>query len=189
MSNVKRRTIVGRHTVRNRVFEVERIEWKNTDGLSFDVYDTATDALLTEESFDDEPGVVDITDLLDGLAEELDAGLLDPWFFDQAQLRTILRRWNGEYGRSPTGNRSRSPAAATPRAAGRAVVRHGAGPPARIQRWNSAQPNSPTPWTGAPPAAQSSRSAAGSSPRTWRCAPGSAPNATGPPHSPDPRQP
>ena len=42
MSNVKRRRIVGQHTVRGRVFEVERIEWTNTDGLSFDVYDTAT---------------------------------------------------------------------------------------------------------------------------------------------------
>jgi hypothetical protein len=34
MNNVKRRTIVGRHTVRHRIFEVERIEWKNTDRLS-----------------------------------------------------------------------------------------------------------------------------------------------------------
>jgi len=98
MSNVKRRTIVGRHTVRHRVFEVERIEWKNTDGLSFDVYDIATGALLTEESFDEEPGVADIEDLLDRLADELDAGRLDPWFFDQPKLRTILRRWNGAYG-------------------------------------------------------------------------------------------
>jgi hypothetical protein len=98
MSNVKRRTIVGRHTVRNRVFEVERIEWKNTDGLSFDIYDVASGALLTEQSLDAEPGVVEIADLLDRLAEDLDAGLLDPWFFDQAQLRTILRRWNGEFG-------------------------------------------------------------------------------------------
>lgn len=91
MSIVKRRTIVGRHTVRHRVFEVERIEWKNTDGLSFDVHDVATGALLTQESLDDEPGPVDIEDLLDRLADELDADTLDPMFFEEMQLRTILR--------------------------------------------------------------------------------------------------
>lgn len=98
MSNVKRRTIVGRHTVRHRVFEVERIEWKNTDGLSFDVHDVATGALLTHESLDDEPGPTDIADLLDRLADELDADRLDPMFFGEMQLRTILRHWNGAYG-------------------------------------------------------------------------------------------
>src|SRR5581483_3812687 len=98
MSNVQRRTIVGRHTVRGRVFEVERIQWKNSDGLSFDVHDVATGALLTQESLDDEPGPADIADLLDRLAEELDADTLDPMFFDEMQLRTILRRWNGAYG-------------------------------------------------------------------------------------------
>jgi hypothetical protein len=98
MSNVKRRRVVGRHTVRRRVFEVEQIEWTNSDGLSFDVYDLATGVLLTQESFDDEPGVAAIADLLDRLGEELDAGLLDPWFFDQARLRAILRRWHGAYG-------------------------------------------------------------------------------------------
>jgi hypothetical protein len=98
MSSVKRRTMVGRHTVRNRVFEVERIEWTNSDGLSFDVYDKATGALLTQESFDDEPGAAQIEELLDRLGDDLDAGRLDPWFFDQAQLRSILRHWHGEYG-------------------------------------------------------------------------------------------
>jgi hypothetical protein len=98
VSNVKRRTIVGRHTVRNRVFEVERIEWNDSHGLSFDVYDLPTGALLTVESFDDEPGVADIEDLLDRLGDELDAGQLDPWFFDQPALRAILRRWDGAYG-------------------------------------------------------------------------------------------
>ena len=98
MSNVKRRTTMGQHTVRNRVFEVERIEWTNTHGLSFDVHDVATGALLTQESLDDEPGVVEIEDLLDRLADELDAGTLDPWFFDETQLRAVLRHWNGEYG-------------------------------------------------------------------------------------------
>ena len=98
MSNVERRTIVGRPTVRGRVFEVERILWTNSDGLSFDVHDVATGALLTQESLDDEPDPADIADLLDRLAEELDADTIDPMFFDEMQLRTILRRWNGAYG-------------------------------------------------------------------------------------------
>lgn len=98
MTNVRRRTIVGQQTVRGRVFDVERTEWKDSDGLSFDVYDTATGALLTQESFDDEPGAAEIADLLDRLGDELDQGQLDPWFFDQPTLRTILRRWGGAYG-------------------------------------------------------------------------------------------
>lgn len=99
MSSIKRRTIVGRHTVRNRAFEVERIEWTDNHGRSFDVYDLATGALVTQESFDDEPDAAEIEDLLDRLGDELDAGRLDPWFFDQRTLRTILRRCNGAYGR------------------------------------------------------------------------------------------
>jgi hypothetical protein len=98
MSKVKRRTTVARHTVRNRVFDVERIDWRNTDGLSFDVYDVATGVLLTPQSLDDEPGPAEIEDLLDRLAEEFEADTLDPLFFPEMDLRTILRRWNGAYG-------------------------------------------------------------------------------------------
>ncbi|WP_432830842.1 hypothetical protein [Dactylosporangium sp. CA-092794] len=57
MNTVRRRAIAGRHTVRNRVAEMERIECNDSDGPPFDL-DTllGTGARLTEESFGDEPG-------------------------------------------------------------------------------------------------------------------------------------
>jgi hypothetical protein len=103
MGNVKRRTIVASHTVRSRLFEVERIDWTNTSGLSFDVYDVATGRLLTQESFDDEPGPAEIEDLLDRLAEELNAGTSDPYFVgDEAELRTILERGTADTATAPS---------------------------------------------------------------------------------------
>lgn len=69
MSNVKARsesTIV----VRGRTFTIEKIEWKDSDGLSFDISDTLTGQQLHNESYDDEPEAVDVEDLLDSLSDD-----------------------------------------------------------------------------------------------------------------------
>ncbi len=66
--------------VRGRTFEVERIAWHGTSGLSFDVTDVETEQCLTAESFDDRPGFEEIEELLDQLRDDLDNECLDPFF-------------------------------------------------------------------------------------------------------------
>ncbi|MEJ3741794.1 hypothetical protein WEI85_00630 [Actinomycetes bacterium KLBMP 9797] len=67
--------------------------------MSFDVHDVATGRLLTQQPLDDEPVPAEIENLLDQLAEELEASTADPLFVgDEAELRAILRTWNGQYG-------------------------------------------------------------------------------------------
>lgn len=64
MSNVEDRAIVARHVIDGRALEVERIEWKDSDGLSFDVIDSTTRETINNESYDDEPDAGTIAELL-----------------------------------------------------------------------------------------------------------------------------
>jgi hypothetical protein len=82
-------TTVATVNVRGRMFTVTRIEWRDSDGLSFDVTDTATGQCLTPESYDKQPSGADIFDLLNRLAEDLENGSLDP-FFDDDGARAAL---------------------------------------------------------------------------------------------------
>ncbi|MFE8940995.1 hypothetical protein ACFYNX_26360 [Streptomyces sp. NPDC007872] len=55
MSNTSEQ-MVGEHTIHGRRVEVHRLTWKNHPGLSYEVIDAETGALLTmDESFDDYP--------------------------------------------------------------------------------------------------------------------------------------
>jgi hypothetical protein len=75
--------------VRGRTFEVERISWRGTSGLSFDVTDVATGQCLTAESFDDEPTAEEIEELLDQLRDDLDSDSLD--FFFKGEEDTVRK--------------------------------------------------------------------------------------------------
>lgn len=89
MSKVKDRREVARLTVRGREFWVERIVWKDSTGLSFDVYDAATDQCLTAESFDNQPREGDVDTLLGQLTDDLDGGTLDRFFDDDETKATL----------------------------------------------------------------------------------------------------
>lgn len=60
--------LVGTQTVNGRTLDVFCSTWRDAAGLSYDVYDAATGACLTEaESFDDYP----TTDQMTALTEEV----------------------------------------------------------------------------------------------------------------------
>lgn len=66
-SKISARDIVGTPVVLGRSLSIERIAWRDTDGLSFDVYDDATGACLTMSgSFDDHPGLGELEDAVRG---------------------------------------------------------------------------------------------------------------------------
>ncbi|MFG3710932.1 hypothetical protein [Micromonospora sp. NPDC047730] len=89
-NNIADRRDVAVLTVRGRGFRVERIAWKNSDGLSFDVHDVATGVCLTAESYDWQPREGDVVELLDRLKSGLEDGTLDPLDHDRAELATVL---------------------------------------------------------------------------------------------------
>jgi hypothetical protein len=76
------RTVAG-YTVNVRYFEVARITWRNSDGLSFDVTDQRTGLCLTPASLDHEPGAVQIADILETLRSELEHGTLDHFYIGE----------------------------------------------------------------------------------------------------------
>lgn len=58
--------LVGTHTVHGHTLEVHRLTWRDAPGLSYDVVDGATGALLTvAESFDDAPTLDQLNELLE----------------------------------------------------------------------------------------------------------------------------
>lgn len=65
MSGPTSETVVATHTVRGREYEVTRLTWRDTNGLSFDVTDKVTGESLNDESFDTQPGPDEIAVLLD----------------------------------------------------------------------------------------------------------------------------
>lgn len=90
MSNVADRRIVAHHDIRGRTFEVERITWKDSDGLSFDVREVETGFALHNESFDAEPSRADIENLIQTLQDDLFADDLDTRFFDEREVLEFL---------------------------------------------------------------------------------------------------
>lgn len=85
--------VVSTHAIDGREFNVERIVWTGTDGLSFDVYDTATGLCLTPESLDDEPGRTEIEELLNRLREDVTSDTVDHFFeFDLDKLCEVLSK-------------------------------------------------------------------------------------------------
>jgi hypothetical protein len=89
MGGEKSREVVRTVRVRGRIFQIVRIGWTDTDGLSFDVMDGATGLCLTSESYDYEPDAQAIVKLLDWLAVELADSF---WGDDEerAQLAVVL---------------------------------------------------------------------------------------------------
>jgi hypothetical protein len=88
MGGEKSREVVRTVRVRGRIFQIVRINWTDTDGLSFDVMDGATGLCLTSASFDYEPGVLDIAELLNWLGGELRMAS-DP-YWDGEEERALL---------------------------------------------------------------------------------------------------
>ncbi|WP_331732125.1 hypothetical protein OG613_47485 (plasmid) [Streptomyces sp. NBC_00015] len=62
--------VVSTHVVHDHTLEVYRLTWRDAPGLSYDVVDTTTGTLLTDESFDDPPTLDELRELL----ETKDAG-------------------------------------------------------------------------------------------------------------------
>ncbi len=89
MSNIKTQDIVRTLTVRGRTIDIELTTWKDSDGLSYDIYDQDTGECLTPESYDDEPDAVRVEELLSQLRDDLTGGTLAP-FFEGAPLPEIL---------------------------------------------------------------------------------------------------
>jgi hypothetical protein len=90
MGNIKNRRVVAEYTIYGRRYEVERIDWKDSDGLSFDVHDVDTHLCLTAESLDNEPTMTDIEELLHQLAEDLNQNTLDTFHAGDPRLTEVL---------------------------------------------------------------------------------------------------
>lgn len=90
MSNIADQRIVATHTIRGIDFEVERTSWTNSDGLSFDVRQVETGFALHNESFDNQPTVQEIEQLIDQLAEAWREDALDSTFFDEREVLEFL---------------------------------------------------------------------------------------------------
>ncbi|MER6520006.1 hypothetical protein ABT246_24520 [Streptomyces sp. NPDC001553] len=73
--NIASERIVGEHTVRGRRVDVHRLTWTNHPGLSFEVIDTETGDLLTEdESFDQYPTLPQLEAVIDAHAAQVEDG-------------------------------------------------------------------------------------------------------------------
>lgn len=95
MSNIADRRVVQEIEVLGRTLRIERIVWRNSTGLSFDVYDDETGLCLTAESMDDWPTESDLLDLLAWLRDDLDGDTLDHHFTwgdgeDVEKLRQVV---------------------------------------------------------------------------------------------------
>ncbi|RNG29805.1 hypothetical protein [Streptomyces botrytidirepellens] len=56
--------VVDTHHVQGRTLEVHRLTWRDAHGISYDVVDTTTGTLLTDESLDDPPTLDQLHELL-----------------------------------------------------------------------------------------------------------------------------
>jgi hypothetical protein len=86
--SVKSVRVVATPTVRGRVLVISRTDWTNSEGLSFDVHDQATDLCLTPASLDEWPGEDELDELVEQLILDFDDGKLDPFYDDAESLNT-----------------------------------------------------------------------------------------------------
>ena len=99
---VKSVRIVATPTVYGRVLVVSRTDWTNSEGLSFDVYDQATNLCLTPTSLDEWPGERELDELVEQLIVDFDDGSLDPFYDDEESLNTLADVLAGMRGQTWT---------------------------------------------------------------------------------------
>lgn len=90
-------SVIAEPVIRSRVLRILRTEWAD-NGLSFDVYDDATNLCLTPTAFDEWPDVDELEDMADQLIDDLDTDTLDPYYLhpeDRAMLADVLTGMRG----------------------------------------------------------------------------------------------
>lgn len=90
-TNIKDQRLVARYRIHGLEFDVERITWTNSDGLSYDVTETATGFRLHDESFDTQPSREQVEQLIAQLRQTVLDDTLDS-FFDRREVLEFLFR-------------------------------------------------------------------------------------------------